>query len=167
LLYAELHGLAQSFMRGQRTGHTLQPTALVHEAWLRLFGKTTPAHEDRAHLMRTAARAMRQVLIDYERRRRTDKRGGDLPRITFSADLAAGPAAALDVLALDESLERLGRGDPELVKLVELRYFPGLSIEETAVNLGVSTPTVERNWRLARSVLRTELDPDGRKRGFC
>jgi RNA polymerase sigma-70 factor (ECF subfamily) len=159
VLYEELHGLAQRMMAEERTGHTLQATALVHEAWMRLFAGGSPTLNDRRHLTRLAARAMRRVLVDHARARGRVKRGGAAPRAELLDTLVAEVEGdgRLDVVALHEALERLAEFDALAARLVELRYFTGLSIAEAAGALEVSTPTVERRWRVARLWLAREL----------
>ncbi|MEZ5401589.1 MAG: ECF-type sigma factor [Bryobacteraceae bacterium] len=153
-LYQELRRLASSFLRNERTNHTLQPSALIHEAYLRLAGHPPMAAADRAHFLRQAARAMRQVLIDYSRQHRARKRDRH-------AALPFDGAAALDVedyLTIDGALQRLERLDPRQAEIVELRFFGGLSVPETAEALGISEKTVKREWAIARAWLRGELD---------
>jgi RNA polymerase sigma factor (TIGR02999 family) len=152
LVYDELRQIARRLLAEQGRGHTLQPTALVHEAWLRLADQTLAGGADHAHFLRLGARAMRFVLVDHARARMADKRGGGGRKVTLEIDeLAIEPGP--DLLALDDALVQLGQVDPELVRLVELRFFGGLSHEEIAQNLGVSLRTVERSWRLARAFL--------------
>jgi RNA polymerase sigma factor (TIGR02999 family) len=158
LVYRELHQQAQRFMRAQSPGHTLQATGLVHEAYLRLVDQDHVEWQSRAHFFGVAAKVMRSVLVDHARARRAAKRGGGVRHLTLgAADLAGGKAPDLDVEALDEALTRLAELDPEQGRLVELRYFAGLSIEETAAVLGVSPATVKRQWRVARAWLKREL----------
>lgn len=161
-LYEELHGLAARMMAEERAGHTLQATALVHEAWMRLFAGGSPELNDRRHLARLAARAMRRVLVDHARARGRAKRGSAAPRAELLDTLVAEVEGQgrLDVLALNEALERFAAIDPLAARLVELRYFAGLSIAEAAAALEVSTPTVERRWRVARLWLARELGAD-------
>jgi len=157
----ELSRVARSLMASERAEHTLQATALVNEAWLRLF-KPGAAYEwnDRAHFLRTAATAMRHVLVDHARARRRDKRGGDRAEALDAAleELEAG--GQTDVVALHDALERFAQIDLQSARIVELRFFAGLSIEETARVLEISTPTVERGWRAARLWLARALGPD-------
>jgi RNA polymerase sigma factor (TIGR02999 family) len=161
VIYDELRALASAYLHNERTGHTLQTTALVHEAWLRLNGRGGRCFENRAHFFRAAALAMRRVLLHHAEQRRTAKRGGirnervELPLAVCST----GGAGSLDLLALDEALRRLAVEDPRKAKLVELRYFAGCTIDETAEALGISTATVEREWRFARAWLWAELAP--------
>jgi len=161
LVQGELSRVARSLMASERAEHTLQATALVNEAWLRLF-KPGAAYEwnDRAHFLRTAATAMRHVLVDHARARRRDKRGGDRAEALDAAleELEAG--GQTDVVALHDALERFAQIDLQSARIVELRFFAGLSIEETARVLEISTPTVERGWRAARLWLARALGPD-------
>ena len=159
-LYAELHEQARRALRREREGHTLQPTALVHEAYLRLIDQRRAQWESRAQFQAVAAEIMRRVLVDHARARLAAKRGGGVRHVTLSAadDVdAAGGAAGVDVLALDDALTRLAALDPAKARLVELRYFAGLSMSEAAAALGVSPATVGREWAVARLWLRREL----------
>lgn len=160
MLYAELHALAERMMRDQGVAHTLQPTALINEAWLRLSGDAVASADNRAHFIALAARAMRSALVDHARRKSSDKRGGSFGRIPLDQAAELFSERGNDVLALDDVLERLTVVDAELGRLVELRFFAGLSIEEAAKILGVSVPTAVRNWRVARLWLRRELGTD-------
>jgi len=155
-VYAELRRLAASYMRRERPGQTLQATGLVHEAYLRLAGTGRP-WTDRAHFLGIAARAMRQILVERARARGAQKRWAGLDRVTLTDALAAGASADAMLPALDEALARLERLDPEQVRIVELRYFAGLGIEEAAETLGISPATVKRRWALARAWLLREL----------
>jgi RNA polymerase sigma factor (TIGR02999 family) len=157
-VYDELHRLATAYMRRERPGQTLQATALVHEAYLRLLGERHTRWENRAHFCAIAAGSMRQILVERARARGRLKRAGDQHRITLS-DAIPAPASpdVVDVEALDEALTRLAAMDAALARLVELRFFGGLSIEETAEALGVSPATVKRSWTTARAWLRREL----------
>jgi RNA polymerase sigma factor (TIGR02999 family) len=156
LLYPELHRIAEQAFRRERGGHTLQPTALVNEAWLRLIGAPSLPGEDRGHLLAVAARLMREILIDHARRRGAAKRDGG-ERVTLSGlEIAADDA--LDLVDLDEALVRLERIDPVKARIVELRYFGGLSIEETGRVLDQSPATVKRHWQAARIWLFDALD---------
>jgi RNA polymerase sigma factor (TIGR02999 family) len=137
--------------------HTLQATALVNEAYMRLADHADSAWQNRAHFLGVAARTMRHILVDYARARQTDKRGGALARVTLEDALASAPERDVDLLALDEALARLAAIDPQLARLVELRYFGGLTIRETAEVLCVSPKTVEREWDTAKLWLRREL----------
>jgi RNA polymerase sigma factor (TIGR02999 family) len=152
----ELHGIAQGLLRGERANHTLQPTALLHEAWLRLARVHRP-WEDHAHFVRAAAGTMRRVLVEHGRARLRDKRGGSAARVTLSTDLHGAGAPPDDLLAVDDALRRLAELDPELAEVVELRVFGGLGHREIAAVTGRSQRTVERAWRLARAFLRRDL----------
>lgn len=169
-VYEELHRLACGQMAGERAGHTLQPTALVHEAFLRVFGGQDVCWENRAHFFGAAAEAMRRILVEYARRRGAQKRGGERHRVELG-EMAAQPArdeparwmsddASENVLALDEALDRLAAVDPKKKRIVELRFFAGFSIEETAKVLGVSPRTVRRSWTYAKSWLAREMAGD-------
>jgi RNA polymerase sigma-70 factor, ECF subfamily len=151
-VYGELRDLATRAMRGERRDHTLQPTALVHEAWLRLMRDEAPPVQSREHFFALAAGAMRRVLIDHARRRGADKRAAREP--TPKASIDAGGRAEDDYLAgLGEALEELERIEPRLVRLVELRFFAGFTVDETAEKLGVSARTVKRDWSFVRGWL--------------
>ncbi len=157
LVYAELRKVAAAYLRRERPGHTLQATALVNEAYLRLVGHKHGRWQGRKHFYGIAARLMRQVLVEHARRHQAEKRGGGRAVVTLSrADEISG-APEVDVLAVHEALERLAAFDAQQARIVELRFFGGLSIEETAETLGVGHATVEREWGLARAWLRKEL----------
>ncbi|MBN8481852.1 MAG: sigma-70 family RNA polymerase sigma factor [Xanthomonadales bacterium] len=156
-LYPELRRLAQGLFRNERANHTLQPTALVNEAWLRLSGSSAIAVEDRGHLLAIAARLMREILIDHARRRDAAKRDGG-ERVTLSGlDIADGNDA-IDLVGLDGALDKLEQIDPDKARIVELRYFGGLSIEETALATAQSPATVKRHWQAARIWLFDALE---------
>jgi RNA polymerase sigma-70 factor (ECF subfamily) len=158
LVYDELRALAASYAAQQNPGHTLAPTALVHEAFLRLVGTSGPGWKDRSHFFAVAATAMRQILTDHARRKGADKRGGgEWQRISLSDANPAGPGEDADIAALDEALTRLAEADPRKHRVVELRFFGGLTVEEVAEELGVSVTTVESDWRAARAWLNSEL----------
>jgi len=162
LLYSELRGLAQRLMQGERVDHTLQATALVNEAWMRLVGaEVDVASENRAHFLRLAGRTMRRVLVDHARGAKRDKRGGGRTLLSLGEREPAREEAALDVLELEEALARLEEKDAELARVVELRFFAGLSLEETASVLGVTEDAVRWSWKLARGFLRRELERGG------
>lgn len=162
LLYRELRQLAQLEMRSERGGHTLQPTALVHEAWLRLVDSDSGTPwSDRSHFLALASRAMRRVLVDYARRRHAEKRGGAAQRAELADDLLTCEGLSLDMLALDEALDRLAARDAELARVVELRFFGGLTNEETGRVLALSERQVEGAWVTARGWLRRELERQG------
>jgi RNA polymerase sigma-70 factor, ECF subfamily len=155
LIYRELRRQAARYLRRERKDHTLPATALVHEAYLRLVGEPAP-WANRAHFFGVAARVMRQVLVDHARRRGAAKRGAGLTRVAFEDVEAAAPAREreVDVVVLDRALEELAALDSGKARVVELRFFGGLSLEETAETLGVSASTVTREWRMARAWLR-------------
>ena len=152
LVYDELRRLAASYLRRERKGQTLQATALVHEAYVRLIGPGERPWTGRTHFLAIAARSMRQVLIDRARRRQAAKRGGDPERLTLDDAVLAAPdrGQGIDLAALDDALNQLEALDPQQARIVELRYFGGLTVEETATVLEVSTDTVKRDWRLAK-----------------
>jgi RNA polymerase sigma-70 factor (ECF subfamily) len=159
MVYDELHRQAARAMWREDAAHTLQATALVNEAYLRLVDQRRVEWKSRAHFFGIAAQAMRRVLVDHARGRLAEKRGGTMQRVTLGdAGAAASGDADLDVLALHDALERLAAIDPDQARLVELRYFGGLGIEETADALGVSGATVKREWAVARAWLRRELE---------
>lgn len=160
-LYDELRELARLEMAGERPGHTLQPTALVHEAYLRLVGPESEPFENRAHFFGAAAAAIRRVLVEHARRRGRDKRGGGRHRVDVEAELLAAPGRDERLLALDECLQELTRLDPDQARLVELRFFAGMTLDEAAQVLGVSPSTVVRQWRTARAWLQGALDDAG------
>ena len=156
IVYDELRRLAHHYMRGERIGHTLQTTALVNEVYLKLTGIRGLQWRDRTHFFAMAGTLMRRVLVDYARRHARDKRGGGV-LVTSLDDHAVSSAPSLDVVALDEALERLGKVDPQQSRIVELRFFAGLSIDETAEALGISPATVKRDWSTAKLWLHHEL----------
>jgi RNA polymerase sigma factor (TIGR02999 family) len=156
LVYHELHQLAHRHMRSERASHTLQSTALVNEAFLRLTRQQPGAIEDRLHFLGVAAHVMRQVLVDYGRSQRALKRDGGC-RVELEDKDHPIAADDVDVMALDEALKRLAELDPQQSRIVELRYFGGLSIEDTAAAVGVSPATVKREWAIARAWLSREL----------
>jgi RNA polymerase sigma factor (TIGR02999 family) len=156
-IYEELHRQAARAMRREANEHTLQPTALVHEAYLRLVDQSRVEWRNRAHFFGVAAQVMRRILVDHARGRDAAKRGGGMQRLTLNdADAAVGESD-VDVLDLHEALETLAAFDPLQARLVELRYFSGLNIEETAEALDISPATVKREWAVARAWLRREL----------
>jgi len=156
LVYNELRRLARSNLRQQRPNHTLQTTALVHEAYLRLASEKSIHVENRAHFLGIAAQLMRWILVDYERNRRAAKRGAGVTRVTLDQSVAS-PQRDVDLLALDEALDRLAELDSQQSQIIELRYFGGLSIEDTSDFLGVSPATVKRSWASARAWLLREM----------
>jgi RNA polymerase sigma-70 factor, ECF subfamily len=158
VVYQELRRLAEHHMRLQPVGHTLQPTGLVHEAYLRLANYPSGPWRSRAEFFRIAGQVMRTVLVDHARAQHAEKRGGNATRVTLgSADSAADAPDGTDVLALDEALGRLAAFDAQKCRIVELRYFTGLTIEETAEALDISPATVKREWTAARAWLKREL----------
>lgn len=157
LVYDELRALAGAVFRDEPRAQTLQPTALVHEAYLRLAGQSSASWQDRQHFFRVAAKAMRQLLIDAARKRRTQKRGGDQVKLTLEFDPASPDADAIDIIALDDAIAKLTELDPRQGQVVELRFLCGLSVEETAAALDISPRTVELDSRLAKAWLQREL----------
>ena len=160
-VYHELRRLAASYLRRERADHTLQPTALVHEAYMRLAAQERVDWHNREHFLGIAAAMMRRVLVDHARGHKRNKRWGGLKLSLAEAD-ACAEGAAEDLLALDEALRRLARRHPQKSRVVELRFFGGLSIEEIARILEVSDSTVERDWKFARAWLAREMEPGGR-----
>ena len=157
LVYQELRRLAAAYIRRERPGYTLQPTALVNEAYLRLLKDDPARWQNRAHFCAIAAHSMRQILIERARARDAQKRGGARARVTLDEALVAGGERSIDLVALDEALERLATIDPEQARLVELRFFGGLTVEETADAMHISPATVKRHWKVARAWLAREL----------
>jgi RNA polymerase sigma factor (TIGR02999 family) len=149
LVYDELRRRAAAYLRRERGAHTLQPTALVHEAYLRLVDQDRVAWQGRAHFMAIAASMMRRVLVDHGRRQKAGKRGGSVSRVSFDERLVPGGPRELDFVALDEALDALAAVDELKARIVELRAFGGLEVEEAAEVLGISTPTVKRHWAFA------------------
>jgi RNA polymerase sigma-70 factor (ECF subfamily) len=156
-LYPELRRRAAAYLRRERRGHTLQPTALVNEAYLRLLRQREISCQNRTHVVALAAQMMRRILVDHARRRNMGKRSGRWARVTLHDHAARGAGREIDVLALDEALSRLEEFDAQKSHVVELRYFAGLSIDETAAALAISPATVDREWRAARAWLQTQL----------
>ena len=159
LVYGELRRLAGLYMRGERPGHTLQATALVHEAYLRLVGYEDVDWQNRAHFFGVAANLMRRILVDHARAKQAKKRGGGDQKVSLDQAVLVRPEAPEQFLALDEALERLAKRDPRQARIVELRYFGGLSEEETAEVLEISVRTVKRDWSVARAWLYQQLNP--------
>ena len=157
VVYDELRRLAAAYLRREAKGHTLQPTALAHEAWMRMVDATRVDWRDRAQFLAIAARMMRHVLVDHARAKKAAKRGGGRERVTMGDAEAPQGAAVLDVLDVDEALEDLARLDPRKARVVELRFFGGLTEKEAAHALGVSATTVEDDWRFARAWLHQRL----------
>jgi RNA polymerase sigma factor (TIGR02999 family) len=158
LVESELRRLARAYMRRERRDHTLQTTALVNEAFLRLTDARRVRWQDRAHFLVISARLMRRVLVDHARARGSGKRGGGAERVTLDEGVAASPEPGVDVLALDRALEALAAVDVRKSRVVEMRFFGGMSVEEAADALHVSPDTVKRDWRLAKLWLLHELD---------
>ncbi|MFO0839339.1 MAG: sigma-70 family RNA polymerase sigma factor [Phycisphaerae bacterium] len=160
-VYSELRRIAAGCLAGERSNHTLQATALVHEAYLRLAGSAGQGWKDRAHFLRAAAKTMRHILIDHYRRYVAEKRGGGEPNLKLTETAILLDDKEAEILAVDDALQRLFALSPEKARVVELRIFGGCTIEETAEALGISTATVERDWRFARAWLKSQLDGDG------
>jgi len=160
-LYRELRNLAQSHLRGSRPDQTLQPTALVHSAYMKLFGSTDSVWDNRKHFFVVAAKAMRQVIIDHARKRGRTKRGGGRLAMTLNEDLAEAEEESIDFLDLDEALAELDAEAPRQARVVELRYFAGLEVAEVAEVLDISKATVERDWRFARAWLSRRMGTSG------
>jgi len=161
LVYDELHALAGGLMRRERQDHTLQATALVHEAYLKLVDQTRVQWQDRTHFFAVAAQAIRRILVDHARSHRRIKRGGGGVKITLVDELAVVNTPVVDVIALDEALVKLADAHPEEARIVEIRFFAGLTTEETARLLKTTTRTVERKWRFARAWLFQALGTPG------
>lgn len=160
VVYDELREMARHRLRGERQGHTLNPTALVHEAYIKLIGGASAGIEDRAHFLAVAARAMRQILIDHARARHARKRSGGLIRVELDEEQVPAAAGEAQLIALDDSLTELAVLSPRLAHVVELRYFAGLTETEIAAALDISIRTVQRDWRKARAWLSRELAAD-------
>ena|SRR5690606_35220569 len=156
-VYPELREMARARLRDQRAGHTLNPTGLVHEAYLRLVRYQDVSWKGRAHFFGAAATTMRRVLVDYARKKSADKRRGEHVSLTLAGDAAEADVTLEELLAIDDALERLAQERPRWVRVVECRYFAGLTLEETAEALGVSHGTVSNDWAMARAWLRREL----------
>jgi RNA polymerase sigma factor (TIGR02999 family) len=157
LVYDELRRLARRHLRRERPDHTLQSAALVHEAYLRLIRQDQPQWQNRAHFFGVAAQLMRHILVDHARNRAAAKRGGGAPRLSLDPELALPQTRNVDLVALDDALNQLAGLDPQQSRVVELRFFGGLSIEETSVVLGISPATVKREWTTARAWLQREI----------
>jgi len=157
IVYDELRKLARSHLRRERPDHTLQSTALVHEAYLRMIDQQAVSWQNRSHFYGIAAQMIRRILVDYARAKQTKKRGEALPKIAFDEAVGAHASEDLDLVALDDALKALAEIDPRQSRIVELRYFAGLSIEDTAEVLQISPATVKRDWTVARAWLKREL----------
>jgi len=165
LVYEELHRLSRAYMVRERADHTLQTTALVHEAYLRLIDASSASFQDRAHFFGMCALLMRRILVDSARSRATFKRGGDWRPVQLEDALVVSPGSEIDLVGLDDALKSLEVVDPRKSRVVELRFFGGLSVEETAAVLKVSAETVMRDWKLAKNWLRRELGGGGKPHG--
>jgi RNA polymerase sigma factor (TIGR02999 family) len=157
LIYSELHGMAENQLRRERRDHTLNATALVHEAYLKLVDQSRVTWQNRAHFLGVASQAMRRILINYAQQRKAQKRGGDMIATTFDDDLLPRETRAEQLIDLDEALNRLKELDARQAQVVEYRFFGGLTHEEIAEVLGISVPTVQRDWRVARAWLSKDL----------
>jgi RNA polymerase sigma-70 factor (ECF subfamily) len=157
IVYQELHRQAQHYLQRESPGHTLQTTALVHEAYLRLVDQREARWQNRAQFFGVAAQLMRRILVDYARRHQAAKRGGSAIQVPFEEGAVAAAESEVDLMALDDALTRLAALDLQQARVVELRYFTGLGIEETAEALGISPATVKRDWAIARAWLKREL----------
>ncbi len=163
IVYRELHKRAKQYMAGEDPGHTLQTTAVIHEAYLRLAGGAEQNWANRDHFFGVAAKAMRHVLVDHARKRQAGKRGEDIRRVTLDDALAVAAGAAAEMVALDDALEVLAKLDARKAQVVELRYFGGLNAAEIARILRVSPETVERDWKFAKSFLKQEINGGKKK----
>lgn len=158
LVYKELHRIAEAYMRRERPDHTLQATALINEAYLRLVGEKID-WKDRGHFIGLAAHVMRRVLVDYARQHNAERRAGGLQRVEMEDNLAISPERLDEVIFLDTAMEKLKEKSPRQAQVVELKYFGGLSVEQIAATLGVAPRSVKRDWSLARMFLYRELNP--------
>ncbi|WP_109486307.1 sigma-70 family RNA polymerase sigma factor [Occallatibacter savannae] len=158
LVYDELRRIASRYLQNERPGHTLQSTALVNEAYVRMVAQELPEWQNRAHFFAVAAQLMRQILVDHARTRRASKRGGDVPRVSLDEALGQALAPDVDMVALDDALKELAQMDPQQCRVVELKFFAGLSNDDAAEVLKVSPSTVKRDWASARAWLFRELD---------
>jgi RNA polymerase sigma factor (TIGR02999 family) len=157
LIYGELRSLAANYLRRERSDHTLQPTALVHEAYLRLVDQTQVNWQNRAHFFGVAAQMMRRILVDHARAHSAEKRGHDYQKLALDENIDQAFERGAELIALDDALQTLAEVDPQKARVVELRYFGGLSVEETAEVLGVSAVTVKRHWRMAKAWLYGQM----------
>lgn len=157
LVYEELRQVARAYLQAERPEHTLQSTALVHEAYVRLVGQALPQWQNRAHFFAVAAQIMRQILVDYARSHRAAKRGRGVCRLTLEDAIGLPGQQNLDVVALDDALKILATMDPQQSRIVELRFFAGLTVEDTSEALGISPATVKRSWTSARAWLHREM----------
>jgi RNA polymerase sigma factor (TIGR02999 family) len=157
VVYEELRKQAANYLRRERVGHTLQTTALIHEAYLKLIDQKNVHWQNRAHFFGIAAQLMRRILVDHARTKKRAKRGGSNIRVSFNEANVLAPNQNLDIVALDEALERLSEIDEQQSRIVELRFFSGLTVEETAAVLAISPATVKRDWRMAKAWLHREI----------
>jgi len=160
VVYQELHRMARHYMARERDGHTLQTTALIHEVYLRLVKTQKLEWQDRAHFFAVSAQLMRRILTDFARSRAYQKRGGGARQVSLDEALTVSPEAPVDLVVLEQALTRLGQTDARKSKVVELRFFGGMTVEETAEVLHISSETVMRDWSMARAWLQRELDAD-------
>lgn len=163
LVYNELRRQARRHLRGERPDHTLESAALVNEAYMRMVRQDSPQWQNRAHFFGVAAQLMRHILVDHARNRLAAKRGAGAPKLALDPELAPAEKSELDLVALDDALGKLAALDPQQGRLIELRFFGGLSIEEAAVVLGVSPATVKREWAVARAWMRREMKKEAAK----
>ena len=163
LVYDEMRRLAQSYLRDERAAATLRPTALVHEAYLRLVAQRLPDWESRSHFFGVAAHLMRQILVDHARRNKSFKRGGGLAKASLEEAINFAPERSSDILALDDSLKALAQIDERKSRIIELRFFGGFSVEETAQAMGISVATIGREQRLAEAWLHREMSADAKE----
>jgi RNA polymerase sigma factor (TIGR02999 family) len=158
MIYNELRGLANNYLRRERADHTLQPTALVHEAYLKLVDQKNVRWQNRAHFFGVAANIMRRILVDHARKHKAEKRGGEFDKQQLEESIiVVSDEKSVELLALDDALETLAKVDPQKSRIVELRYFGGLSVEETAEVMGISEITVKRHWKMAKAWLYGQL----------
>lgn len=157
VVYEELRKQAANYLRRERVGHTLQTTALIHEAYLKLVDQKNVHWQNRAHFFGIAAQLMRRILVDHARTKKRAKRGGSNIRVSFNEANVLAPSQNLDIVALDEALERLSQIDEQQSRIVELRFFSGLTVEETAAILAISPATVKRDWSMAKAWLHREI----------
>lgn len=160
IVYAELRLQAARFLRRERAGHTLQTTALIHEAYIRLVDQRNVQWQNRAQFFGVAAQLMRRILVDHARTKKRTKRGGSAVRVSLDQAMVITQEPEIDVIALDQALNRLAEIDPQQSRIVELRFFSGLSVEETAEVLGISPATVKRDWSVAKAWLHREISGD-------
>jgi RNA polymerase sigma factor (TIGR02999 family) len=160
IVYSELHRLAAGYLRDERAAVTLQPTVLVHDAYIRLVSQDMPDWESRSHFFGVAARLMRQILVDHARKHKSEKRGGGAAKVAIEDALSFAPQRSAATIALDDALTELAKIDERQARVIELRFFGGLSVEETARALGVSVATIGRDQRMAEAWLHRELEGD-------